>query len=382
MSLRAQNTVFAFALQADDDTPAAPDAAQHAILCENFQSPDDVQSTDTNEYTGGLDREAPVQGGRRGRLTFEVYVKGSGTAGQPPEVHNLLQTCGFQPVITAVAVGPVAAVGGGSADRIAAVGTFQQIDDLYRGMPILIARGAVEVTAIVAGYIGATRTFVLAAPLPFVPDGSEAVTLLPNVLYRPASVGIPSGTAHRWLDGTLHRFTGARGTVKLSLPTGGPGKFSFELSARGREKSDAPLPAAAYQPSRPAAFRDGVMRMNGGKVAISEFSWDCGTELVYPPDPNEREGSRTAQITSRAMTGSFDPEDTLVATRNLIADIDTATPKVILAAFGPYDGNRFAILIPQAQINQAVPGERDRIATEEIEFSCRGRDAGAFLCFY
>lgn len=50
--------------------------------------------------TGSLDPEAPIVGGLKVPLAFDVYLKGSGTPELPPNWASVMECCGWQRVET------------------------------------------------------------------------------------------------------------------------------------------------------------------------------------------------------------------------------------------------------------------------------------------
>src|SRR5262249_31230969 len=116
--------------------------------------------------------------------------------------------------------------------------------------------------------------------------------------------------------------------------------------------------------------------------AIKTFSLDFGNTLAYPDNPNSSEGFDSGQVTTRRITGSIDPTETLVATRDAMSDFRAGTRRIVHARMGTTTGNKVGITIPQAHLTAQQPGDRNGISVVSLPFEAVGQDAGLFLCFY
>lgn len=77
-------------------------AAANAILARNIKFDPDINVEELDLQSSSLSPFAGVPGGRMARMTFETELKGSGTAGTPPETSVLWQACGFAEVTVAL----------------------------------------------------------------------------------------------------------------------------------------------------------------------------------------------------------------------------------------------------------------------------------------
>src|SRR5690606_24696800 len=133
-------------------------------------------------------------------------------------------------------------------------------------------------------------------------------------------------------------------------------------------KSDAAASAPTYDSSRPPVFRNGRFKINRLAAAIQNFSIDFGNTLVNPPNPNAVEGFDPAQITGRNITGSMNPAETLVATRDIFADFRAGTKAIVSLSYGSTAGNRLGIVIPNALYTGETPADRDGIMAKNVPF--------------
>jgi len=81
---------------------AAP-AAADAILVENVSwSNEGLRMNERNSIRGNIGKLQQIFGGRLMSVSFDVEIKGSGTAGTPPEIGQLLRACGMGETIVAL----------------------------------------------------------------------------------------------------------------------------------------------------------------------------------------------------------------------------------------------------------------------------------------
>ncbi len=384
--LRSRNAALLFKLQADDDTPAAP-AVSDAIRVEQPVLRLAPQNTETAEVTGSLDSDAPIAGGVQATLTFDSYLKGSGQAGTTPDWSDLMRACGWE-VVTTTPVGPEQLASGSSSTfTLASLATASAHH--YVGMPIQFAGNIATTLAFVAAY-AADKSGTLTEAI----SGLSASTtyMVPaNVLYRPTSTAalILPGTAELYMDGLCYTLTGLRGTFTLTAEAGRPFRFSWTLTGIYNGRVDAAVPAVAdqYDTTRPPVWRRpdgsvGRMLIHRQPAAVRRLAMDCGNRVISPDDPNAAEGFAAAVIVSRQTSLTIDPLATLVATRDLMADLRAGTSRIVHARAGSTAGNRVAITLPAALAVELQPGDRDGLMTEEVTLRATGADRGAYICLY
>lgn len=378
MPLRSRPKVIAAKIETTEGSDVTPTAAANAILCENARVTSQQDMVETKEHTGSLDGAEDIVGGTRMSVTFDVYIKGSGTAGTAPEFGPLLKACGWAETATATAVpsSPETAGAGGSTTTAelgaSATGTLQ----LYRGMPITIAGGPAGdsfISNYTAGKI-ATLTDTFGSTI----DADNTYQVLKNVRYAPVSASIPSLTIYAWEDGILWKILGARGDFDFNVDSGGAGKFSFTFTGMYGGKVDDALPTAdAYQTTRPPIFKGGVMSIERTAVALKSFGLKNGNRLIYPPNPNSAESFDPALITERSVRASMDPNMALVATADYFSDMRAGTKRLVHARWGSTAGNRVGIVIPTFQFTKSDPMDRDGLLAQGVEGKCVGEDGAS-----
>jgi hypothetical protein len=256
----------------------------------------------------------------------------------------------------------------------------------YRGMPVLI--GGNPATPAFASIIDYTagKIATLGDLFGSALTTSSVPSIPANVLYAPLSSGIPTLSMALYRDGVLYTFRAGRGTVSFEFQAAGTCKANFQFSALFVSKTDAAMPATVtYDGTRPGTFRNSTMKVKRAIAALDTLSLNVGGSLVFPGDPNQLDGFTVPEIVSRSNTGSINPLETLVATRDILGDFKAGTAQPIVARVtggAAVAGNRIAMTVPSALYTGYSPGDRSGLATEEAPFFCQGQDAGFFLCVY
>ncbi len=379
---RPRNSVVLAKIETTVGVDASP-VASDAVLVTIPKISINPQIKQTEEVTGSLDGAGPIYTGMTCELSYDVYLKGSGTGGVAPEWGKLLKACGFSETVlaTAVPAAPEACAAGGTTTSAVLGTSASTTAQQYRGMPIVFT-GTVPGTSFISDYTAgklATLTDTMGGSI----VATTSYQIPVNVVYGPASASIPSLTHYVYQDGLLYKFLGCRGTAQFKFDANGLGMISFRFMAIFGGKTDTAVVASpVYDATRPPPFQNGKLLLNRVVAAASSLSLDSGAELNFPDDPNEIEGIRPAIHNSRRITGSLNPLETLVATRDIMGDFRAGTRRILHARYGQTAGNRIGLTIPQAHYMNQTPGDRNGFGQVEVPFEAVGRDSGAFLCLY
>lgn len=306
MTKLVKRELIAVKVESTQGTDATPTAADDAILVEslswNFANARMIERGATKPTLGKLQS---IHAGTLIEVSFDVEVKGAGSAGAAPECGPLLRACGM----------------------------------------------------------------------------SETTTPGVSVVYDPASEGHESVTAYIWEDGSVYKIIGAKGSYSLAANTGELAKFSFTLTGHFDGKLDQSLPTPSYSAMVPPPVIGTSFTVGGFGPVINAVSLDIGNEVVTPPSMTSADGYGDVIITDRDVSGSFDPEATLVATNDWVGDWQGGQTHAISLSLGTEAGNQFALNVPAAYYKELSPGDRDGIRTYEIAFGATGDDSSFSLTF-
>ncbi|WP_165063937.1 hypothetical protein [Paludisphaera rhizosphaerae] len=382
MALRTRNAVLLAKIESTEGVDAAPAGSTDAVKVENLQLAPNTRLVTTNEHTGSLDGSAPLVGGTNVQVSFRTYLKGSGAAATPPEIGKLFKASGWAEQITAAAV-PVApeALASGASPSAATLGaSASSTAQAYRGMPVAFT-GAVQGNSVVADY-SAAKLAGLTDTLGGNLTTTTSYQIPANVLYRPASVSIPSLTLYAYRDGLLYKMTGCRGTGVITMPSGEAPYVDWTFTGMLASKEDAAVPAAAFVNTVVPVYKNSAFKVDRRAEAIQQFTLDMGNQIVMPDNPNAKEAFDYAIITARQTAGSLNPQETLIADRDYFLDYRDGVRRQVHARVGTGVGNRIAVTVPAAQFSGYAPGDRDGLDVVELGFVAPDADAGAFVCFW
>lgn len=372
------------ATQAVAGTPETLDPVTDQIIVEDLQRQFDPQTVQSAENSGTLDdNEGNEVTGIRGGVTFVINLTGEGAAGQEPRYARILQACSWQLQLTPTAIGPTACQAGGSTTQVPLDAGASAVDDAYTGMPINLT-GDMTVSTFVIAYDGTTKVATVLDTLPGVPTISTNYEFPANARLRPGSGIIPMLTTAAYIDDVKYLFEGCRGNAVFEKTTAGLVRARVTLQGNWVETADEAAPTEIYDRMNKIKFLGGKAHIDGVPVAVSTVSLDPQASLAFDPNPNLPQGFDAPEITGRDMQLTIDPNLVSAATRNTIDNMSRSKEHVVhtIAGKSTEAGNRLSMLVPRGMISGYAPGERSNIATEQLTMTCKGADAGAFLCLY
>jgi hypothetical protein len=242
----------------------------------------------------------------------------------------------------------------------------------------------------VLGARGGTATFSIhligGDPLP-----AWATTFLPACglvatgdVYAPVSAppgtaaGVKTITIGSYQDGQFKRLRGCMGNAVFTFIAGQPVAVVFTFTGLWDTPSDVALIAPNYPSTLPPRFANAGLTIGGSAWSpkISQMTLDLGNAVILREDPSDITGYCSALITNRLVTGTIDPESSLVATSDVYGDWLDSTESPLSLSFGDA-GNRVSVDAPKWQIVNPQEGNRNDIQIDTIEFQLnRDADAG------
>lgn len=405
--LRHRNVAMRFKIEAEENVDAAPAAADaFPFEVEGYDYNGPFRTENSQEANSSLAASAPLIIGQPAEVSIRVRMKGIGVGStysptvKPPH-DALLLACGWRGLFTAAVAATALTAGTASAATLAA--PFTDTAQTYRGIPLQLAGGPSN--GQIAHVIDYTAGRVAELSDLFESALTTAVTaaIPANWSYAPTSpadqaeraTDHPSGTLYIYEDGVLRKFTGLRGMVDFQGETARPGFMSFRFTGTYAGKSDVSRPSDSVpQHSAPtlAMGSGGVtpsLVVDRQQLAIRNWALRTGQALEVSDDPNTTFGFGAGDLAGRQQMLTLDPNDTLVANRDVISDIENGTQYSGVVRCGTVAGNRWSLLLPRLQPADPTPGQRGIFRTEELSLYAinqgRGpslRDSDAVLAFY
>lgn len=287
--------VILAAVQPDATTPVTP-AATDAMLVSNIKfGYHNPRMHERGIIKNTLGKVKQIFGGTLASISFDVELKGSGSAGTAPEFDALLRGCAMAPTVVA--------------------GT--------------------------------------------------------SVTYNPVSdsASMEYLTIYYYQDGKRKILQNAIGTVSGNADVGAPGMLSFTFYGHEGTESDTPMITPTYDSTVPAPYINAAFAVGGYAAAIGKLSIDLGNQVVTPPSVSAANGYSQIRITGRDVSGSFDPEATLLADHDFASEWKSGAALALdSGVVGSTAGNRWRIQCPAISYREISEGDREGLRTLEIGF--------------
>ncbi|MCL4492335.1 MAG: hypothetical protein M1510_10645 [Nitrospirae bacterium] len=213
---------------------------------------------------------------------------------------------------------------------------------------------------------------------------TETITVATKVDYDPNSNTSTSESLslYFYLDGLLHKLLGCRGTFSMDLKSGEYGKVKWSFTGLYAKPTDQALVIGTYNQTIPPRFLSANFSIDAYAAIIENMSIDCGNLIVKRTDANHATGIREYFIKDRQMTGSIDPEATLIGTKDFYSMWDQSSRVAFAATVGQVAGNKCILTGPKVSLGEMNYGDREGtltlpqklnftpdIANDEIKFS-------------
>jgi hypothetical protein len=375
---RTLNRAVWVKVESSSGEDAIPTAADNGVLMENPNSNLNLNTFDTNEVTGSLDRKAPIPSTGNAGFSGRHYLFGSGSAGTVlPEVDPLLKACGFSPSAIASAVTGTAQAGAAGSITLAAGASSTA--NIYRGCVITTTGGTGPgQTRQVLTYNGTTKVATVTPNWTVTPDNTTTYAIPVQHVYRQVSSSIPTVTIYEWLtrtdggDSKLRAQVGAAGTFTFAAQVGSGCYFDFTMTGSlVQPEDDTPPSATTYDSNRPIAFVDALTcALDGTSIALDNFSFDAGNEVSQINDPRADYGLGVAGIVRRGAGGTFRAPMELESVRNVFDSWKNGTEAVLSFIWGTTAGNRFAVLSDHMVYSSVSDADVNGFLYAETPFRC------------
>ena len=203
---------------------------------------------------------------------------------------------------------------------------------------------------------------------------TEAVVAQTSVTYTPASLAIPSYTMALYMDGTVKKMTGARGTVKFVHKLGEPVQCEFEFTGILVAVTDLGLlTTVSYSSETPPKFQGtAILTMGSYSAILTALTIDIANKIAVRENANKASGAISAYIVSREPKGSYDPEFALVGTHDFYGKMIAGTPMAFSEVLGSGAGHIITVTMPVVQYTEISDADRNGIAVAQAGFAVSG----------
>lgn len=208
---------------------------------------------------------------------------------------------------------------------------------------------------------GAAGTAPLYGPLLRACGLSETITAGQKVVYAPISNNHEAVTIYANESGTLHKLTGARGTVSLMFAKNDVPHLRFNITGRWNAPSAVALPSLTttgwIDPLEVGKINTPTFTLDGYAGVLQNLQLDLGNNVIYRNLP----GEESVRITGRTAGGQISIDAPPLGTKDFFGLAIANTNMVLALVHGLTAGNIIQIDTPKLQLLQPDYQDADGI---------------------
>jgi hypothetical protein len=147
------------------------------------------------------------------------------------------------------------------------------------------------------------------------------------VTSPPGSNGVETLTIGVYKDGRLETAKGCMGTFTLNFPSGRMAFIEWTFTGLWVTPSDTAILTPTYPTDLPLRAANSTFTIGAWSPCIEALTIEAGNNVILRECSNVVEGYASALVADRLITGTLNPEATLVATNDTHADWVSMTEK-------------------------------------------------------
>lgn len=191
---------------------------------------------------------------------------------------------------------------------------------------------------------------------------SETIVAATSVTYAPVTNDQESLTIWYYLDGLLHKLTGARGSVSFGLSAKQIPVMRFKFVGKYNAPTDTPVAVGAVftgfiDPVAVNKTNTTTWSLHGVSANMQSFDIDIANEVIFRALVNDE----SVYITDRKPSGTATFEMTSVATKDWFATVVAGTLSALQMTHGTTAGKIIEISGPKVQLMNPQYQESDSI---------------------
>lgn len=191
---------------------------------------------------------------------------------------------------------------------------------------------------------------------------SETIVASTSVTYSPISSSFESATIYFNVDGVLHKMTGARGTMEISLQVKNIPTIKFTLTGIYNTVTDTAAPTPTYTIFQTPLPVNNVnttpFTLFGYSAVMSDLSMNQSGQVVHRTLVG---GTEQVLFTDRQPQGSITIEATTVAAKDWWTSAKTAATGALSVTHGTVAGNKVTLAAPNVQLTKPTYTDLDGV---------------------
>jgi len=196
---------------------------------------------------------------------------------------------------------------------------------------------------------------------------AETVNTGISVEYDPISSNFPALSLYTFLDRTLHKLLGARGSISFKGDMKGFADFHFKFMGLFMPISEATSPQRDYssyiEPVSTSSAND-ELTVHGTAVPAAAYNWDMGGNLVH----HETTAGEEILLTDRQVSGSFTMEAPDASGFPVWDRAQDKQTGAMLYAHGTSAGNIIEISAPALEVGKPSYTDQNGVAMVQTPF--------------
>ena len=171
-----------------------------------------------------------------------------------------------------------------------------------------------------------------------------------------------------YIDGSLHKLTGARGSFTYEIESGDTPKFKFEFLGLYNAPTATAILTPTYAQLAPKVANSTnttAFQLHSYAGALQSFSFEQNNNLYY----SELVGSsKTVRVTDRASSGSVSIESVGLGTKNFYEIVNSTATGNLTHQHGQTAGNKITFTAGQTQLETIGQGENEGYQMLDIAY--------------
>lgn len=194
---------------------------------------------------------------------------------------------------------------------------------------------------------------------------SETVSAGVKVDYKPVSAAFESVTLYFNVDGVLHKITGARGDVELSINSSQIPVFKFKFIGIYNSPTDTVLPVVSYSTQQTPLVANSTNTPSFSFFAVSPILQELSFQLGNQVDYRTLIGSQYVQLTDRKVAGQLTFEANTIAAKDWFAAALASSLGSLSITHGTTAGNK--VVLTSATVDLLQPSYTDGNGVQMIQ---------------
>lgn len=223
---------------------------------------------------------------------------------------------------------------------------------------------------------GAAGTAPGYGPLLLACGMAETIVASTTVTYAPVSALFKSATIYYNIDGVLHKLTGCRGNVEITLAAGQIPVFKFTFTGIYNAPADVAAPAVTY-----TIFQTPLAANNANTTGFSLYSYSAALESLSLSLGNQVTyrnliGLEDVIMTDRAVTGNVIFEAPTITAKDFFAIALGNTLGALDVTHGTVAGNKVQISSTKVDISNPTYSDSNSVQMLNVPLTLVPSTAG------